>query len=89
MTMMPPVKVRFVISQLCEEEVTALKEGHQIIAKMILTPDDYILFHYKKDELIEVETDHGNRLWCTINQMEIVKAEDKVIIIFTLIKGKI
>src|SRR5688500_15816735 len=82
---MTQVKVRFVISQLTEDEVEALKASHPIIAKMILSPDDYKLFNYNNGELIEVETQNGNRLWCTIRDMEIVDSEERVIIIFTLI----
>jgi hypothetical protein len=82
------VHVRFIIGQLSEDEVVALKEGHTIVSKMILPPDDFKLFRYHEGDAIEAETQHGNRVWCTIKQMEILTAEDRVIIIFTLVLKK-
>lgn len=81
------VKVNFIIGQLSEEDADALKKGYSIISKMILTPDDYSLFHYKEGEFIQVETDHGLRLWCTITNLEVVKDDKRVIMIFTLAKS--
>jgi hypothetical protein len=81
------VKVNFIIGQLSDEDADALNNGYSIISKMILTPDDYTLFHYKEGEFIQVETDHGLRLWCTITNLEILKDEKRVITIFTLIKS--
>jgi hypothetical protein len=80
-------KVSFIIGDLAEEEIEALKEGHTIISKMILTPDDFKIFHYKKGAQIQIETGHGNRLWCTIDELEILESDDKVILIFTLEQG--
>lgn len=81
------IKVNFIIGQLSNEELESLKNGHSIISKMIITPDDFHLFHYKEMELIQVETGDGNRLWCKINHMEILKDKERVIIIFTLAKA--
>ena len=84
---MAPIKVHFVISQLSEGEVEALKDSRSIITKMILFPDDYKLFNYKKGDAIEVETQIGNRLWCTIQDIEVVENEERIILIFTLMKA--
>lgn len=81
------IKVTFIIGEINEEEVQSLNNGYFIISKMILTPDDYKLFRYKEGESIEVETAQGYRLWCTINHMEILQDEERVIIIFTLVKA--
>jgi hypothetical protein len=77
-------KINFIISGIPEEEMEALKEGLTIITKMILTPDDFELFHYNKGGRIQVETGHGNRLWCIIDELEVVESNDRVILIFTL-----
>jgi hypothetical protein len=83
---MNPIHVRFIINQLTEAEVDALKNGDSIITKMILSPDDFRLFHYREGDSIEVQTDHGNRLWCNINHLEVVSDDIRVIIIFTLMR---
>lgn len=79
------IPVRFIINALSEEDVDSLKNSHQVIAKMILSPDDYKLFHYREGDQIEVQTDHGNRLVCTIKHLEIVADNERVILIFTLL----
>lgn len=81
---MDPIKVTFVISQIPEEDVSALKNNRAIVSKMILCPDDYKLFHYKEKDVIQVETQNGNRLWCEITHLEVVEREERVILIFTL-----
>lgn len=77
-------RMRFVIGKLSDQEMEMLRDGHQVISKMLLVPDDYRLFHYKEGDLIEVETSEGNRVWTAIENMEVVKSEERVIIIFTL-----
>jgi hypothetical protein len=81
------VKVKFVLGAINEEEVQSLEEGYAIISKMILMQDDYNIFHYKLGDSIQVETDHGYRLWCSITQLEVIQDKERVIIIFTLIKA--
>lgn len=78
-------RLRFVIGKLTDEEFHALKKGEPIITKMLLTPDDFKVFHYKETDEIETETHDGDRLWATITHMEIVQDEHSVIIIFTLV----
>lgn len=78
------IPVRFIINALSETEVQFLKNGQQVITKMILTPDDHKLFHYREGDEIEVQTDHGNRLMCTIKHLEVVGDDERVILIFTL-----
>ncbi len=78
-------RMRFIIGKLTDEEMQALKNGEPIISKMLLTPQDYRVFHYKEGNEIEVETQDGNRIWTTITNMEIVEDEDCVIIIFKLL----
>ncbi len=81
------LKVSFIIGQLGNDEMESLKNGYSVISKMILAPDDYSLFHYKEGEKIQVETNDGNRLWCIIDHLEILKNEESVILIFTLSKA--
>jgi hypothetical protein len=82
------VKINFIIGQLSDEELETLKNGYSIISKMILTPDDYGLFHYKEGDNIQVETDDGNRLWCAIEHLEVLNNDQGIIIIFTLLKSE-
>ena len=82
--MIGSVKISFVISDLNEEDVRLLRDNYSIVSKMILTPDDYNLFRYKQGDLIQVETDHGNRLWCRIEELEKVEDHERVILILTL-----
>jgi hypothetical protein len=83
---MTQIPVRFVIRELSEDEMENLKDNHMVISKMILSPADFELFKYIEGDLIEVENQDGYREWCCINALEIVQAEDRVIIIFTLVK---
>ena len=78
------IKISFIIGQLPDEDFELLKRGYSIVSKMILPPDDFKLFHYKESDKIQVETTHGARLWCTIDHLEIVKDEERVILIFNL-----
>lgn len=82
-------KISFVIGDLTEENVRRLRDNYSIVSKMILTPDDYKLFRYKKGDPIQVETDHGNRLWCCIEELEKVQDPERVILIFTLTKASV
>lgn len=83
--LMGSVKISFVISDLNEEDVRLLRDNYSIVSKMILTPDDYKLFRYNKGDRIQVETDHGNRLWCRIEDLEKVENPERIILILTLI----
>ena len=76
--------MRFVVGKLTNEELQALRQDEPIISKMLLTPDDYRVFHYKEGDEIEAETLDGNRIWTTIKNLEIVEDGERVIIIFTL-----
>ena len=79
-------KINFIIGQLSNQEAEILEEGYPIVSKMILTPDDFQIFHYKEGDAIQVETNNGHRLWCKITDLEVVNKEDGVILIFTLRK---
>ena len=81
---MNAIKVTFVIGQLVEEDLVALKHNETIVSKMILTPDDYQLFRYKEKDLIQVETPNGDRVWCEITHLEILESDERMILIFTL-----
>jgi hypothetical protein len=81
-------RFRFVIGKLSDEEFQAMEDGHPIITKMLLSHEDFEVFHYTEGDEIEAESQQGNRLWTTITNMEIVKDEMQVIIIFTLTHGK-
>jgi hypothetical protein len=83
---MTQIPVRFVIRELSIDEMDNLKDNHMVISKMILSPADFELFKYNEGDLIEVENQDGYREWCCINGLEVVKGDDRVIIIFTLIK---
>jgi hypothetical protein len=85
---MERVKVTFVIG-LREDEVEALKNDEIVVTKMILLPDDYDLFKYKESDLIQVESQTGNREWCRIYQLEKVQQDDNIILIFTLEKAEV
>ncbi len=83
---MDPLRMRFVIGKLTEDELNALKNGESIISKMLLVPDDYKVFHYKEGDEIEAESDDGNRIWTTIKNLEVVEDEQRIIVILTLSK---
>jgi hypothetical protein len=80
------VTIRFVIGELNEEDVVALMNDQQVICKMLLSSEDYRLFDYGEGDAIEVETENGNRQWCSITNLEIIESEVGVILIFTLVK---
>jgi hypothetical protein len=84
---MDPVKITFVIGKLSDDELEVLNQQHPLVSKMILSLDDYKIFRYKEGDSIQAETDHGNRLWCTIKHLEIVEQETGAVLIFTLIKA--
>ena len=78
--------MRFIIGKLTDDELTSLKRGEAVISKMLLIPDDYRLFHYKQGDDIEAETQEGNRIWTTIQNMETVEEGEHIIVIFTLVQ---
>ena len=78
------IKITFIIGQLSYDDFEQLKNGYSLISKMILSVEDYKLFHYKEADKIEVETKDGLRLWCSIDHLEIVQDDERVILIFTL-----
>jgi hypothetical protein len=82
------IHVRFIINELSEDEVVALENDQVIISKLILSHEDYKLFHYREGDAIEVQTDHGYRLWCKIKHLEIVSDDERIILIFTLLRQK-
>lgn len=85
---MARIPVTFVISALTEREVDLLNEGYEIISKMILTPEDDKLFRYEVNDRIQVETQNGRRLWCSIRQLEKVVTDERVVLMFTLVRHK-
>ena len=78
-------RMRFIIGKLSDEELLTLKRGEPLISKMLLTPQDYQVFHYREGDEIEAETQDGNRIWTVIRQMEVLEDEERIIIIFTLL----
>jgi hypothetical protein len=77
--------MRFIVGKLAGEELLTLKRGETILSKLLLTPDDYKLFHYNEGDQIEVETEEGNRIWTTIRNIEIVEDDLRIIVILTLL----
>ena len=53
---MDSFRMRFIIGKISDEELLTLKQGEPIISKMLLTPQDYSVFHYKEGDEIEAET---------------------------------
>ncbi|HEY0653198.1 MAG TPA: hypothetical protein VGD65_08715 [Chryseosolibacter sp.] len=78
------IKINFVIGQISEGDFDSLAAGDKVTSKMILNNEDFKLFRYKEGDSIEVETDHGNRQWCTILHLETLPESDRVLLIFTL-----
>jgi hypothetical protein len=85
---MGPFRLRFVIGKLSDDEFTALEGGEPVITKMLLSHEDFRVFHYREGDEIEAESQQGNRVWTTITNIEIIKDETQVIIIFTLTHSK-
>lgn len=83
---MQPIKVTFVIGQLRDEEMLALKNDEIIVSKMILSQNDSSIFRYNEGDQIQVESQNGDRVWCVIHQLEKVEREEGMILIFTLEK---
>ncbi len=83
---MDPYRMGFIIGQLTEEELEALKRDEAVITKMLLVPDDYNVFHYKEGDEIEAQTPDGNRIWTIIRNMEVLPVDERYMIIFTLIR---
>ena len=83
---MTPIRVRFVISELSGDEMEDLRNNLKIISKMILSHDDFRLFNYGMGDRIEVENGDGYREWCCIDDLEVIQHEERVILIFTLMK---
>jgi hypothetical protein len=78
------IKISFIIGQISEGDFESLTSGDKVTSKMILMEEDFRLFRYKEGDEIQVETDHGNRQWCTILHLEKLRENDKVLLIFTL-----
>jgi hypothetical protein len=78
------VRINFVIGQISDGDFEMLESGYNIISKMILTRDDFDLFHYSEGDRIQVETENGNRLWCRILNLETIGEEERILLIFTL-----
>lgn len=78
------IKINFIIGQISEGDFESLASGDKVTSKMILTEDDFSLFRYQEGDDIQVETDHGNRQWCTILHLETLREHDRVLLIFTL-----
>jgi hypothetical protein len=83
---MSEIIVRFVVGDLTDEDLLNLKSDQAVISKLIITPDDFQLFNYREGDRIEVETEDGYRMWCTISNLEIVRNSERVIIILTLLQ---
>jgi hypothetical protein len=81
---MDPIKITFIIGQVNPENVELLKNDYAIVTKLLLSKEDFRLFHYKAGDSIQIETAEGNRLWCTILDCDAVENEEHVIIIFKL-----
>ena len=76
-------RMRFIVG-ITEADLLTLNQGHTVIAKMLLIPDDYKVFHYAQGDDIEVETPEGNRLWTAIRAIEVIEDEWRTIVILTL-----
>jgi hypothetical protein len=84
---MSKVNIRFVVGELNEEDVQSLLDGQAVISKMILSKEDYRMFHYREGDRIEVQSENGNRQWCTISNLEVIENEVGVIIILSVMKA--
>jgi hypothetical protein len=83
---MSSFRMRFIVGKLTDDELEALRRGQSVISKMLLIPEDYKVFRYKEGDDIEAETQDGNRIWTTIQNLEIVEDELRVIVILTLVQ---
>lgn len=81
---MDSFRMRFVLGKITDEELRSLRRGETIISKMLLLPDDFKVFHYKAGDKIEAETQDGNRIWTTIQHVEVVNDQARIIVILTL-----
>lgn len=81
---MDSFRMRFVLGKITDEELRSLRKGETIISKMLLLPDDFKVFHYKTGDKIEAETQDGNRIWTTIQHVEVVNDQARIIVILTL-----
>lgn len=81
------IRVNFVIGQVSEGDFGLLDQGSKVTCKMIISGEDYRLFNYQPNDLIQVETNDGNRLWCTIKQLDKIEEAQQVLLIFTLMKN--
>jgi hypothetical protein len=80
------IKISFIIGALSDNDILALEEGYTVISKMILSPNDYNLFHYSVGQNIEVESMDGKRLLCEIVDLEVITDDMQTILIFSLLK---
>jgi hypothetical protein len=78
----------FILGRISDGDFGTLQHGEIVSSKMILTDDDYALFRYNEGDLIQIETDTGNRLWCNILHLEIIPEKDKNLLMFTLKKSE-
>ena len=79
------IKINFVIGQISDGDFELLETAHKVTTKMILPIQDLEVFHYRVGDRIQVETQTGNRLWCKILELETIREEERVLMIFTLI----
>lgn len=82
---MDSFKMRFIVGKLSDDEWLALRNGEPVVSKLLMVPDDYQVFHYKQGDAIEAETEEGNRIWTTIQNMEIISDTKSVVAILTLV----
>lgn len=79
------IRINFVVG-LSEGDFELLESGFNVISKLILTRNDFDIFHYREGDPIQVETEDGNRLWCKILSLEQISEDERVLLIFTLQK---
>jgi hypothetical protein len=77
------IPINFVVG-VNEGDFELLESGYNVVSKMILSKDDFDLFHYRESDKIQVEREDGNRLWCKILHVETIGEADGVLLIFTL-----
>lgn len=82
---MAGIRMRFIVGKLSEEEMAVLKNGDPLLTKMLLTPDDFLVFHYVPGQPIEAESADGDRIWTVIRHLETLEHDSHVILMFTLI----
>ena len=81
---MGAIPVRFVIGELSDMEIDDLRHMQVITSKLLLNAADFELFKYQPGDRIEVESHDGYRQWCEILDLEVIRSEADVILIFSL-----